>query len=297
MIVPLQRDEVLLADIQATMARQTGVSLWWLGQSGYLIHFAGVCIAVDPYLSDSLTHKYAATDKPHERISARVIDPALLSMVSLVTSSHNHTDHLDAETLHALWSANPTMRLVVPEANRVQVANRLDVSPDLLVGVDDGIREHVGGFAVTGVPAAHEELERDELGRFRYLGYVVEAGPWTLYHSGDTIDYPELSGILRRFAIDVALLPINGRSPERRVAGNLDGPQAAQLAKEVGARLVIPCHYDMFAFNTTTPDAFVAACERLAQPYRVLRNGERWSSTHDDLADAVSGGRLSAGES
>ncbi len=48
MIVPLQRDATLIADVTATMARQQGVSLWWLGQSGYLIHSAGVCIVVDP---------------------------------------------------------------------------------------------------------------------------------------------------------------------------------------------------------------------------------------------------------
>jgi hypothetical protein len=31
----------------------------------------------------------------------------------------------------------------------------------------------------------------------------------------------------------------------------------------------------MFTFNTEPPDAFVAACERLGQPCRVLRAGER----------------------
>ena len=45
-------------------------------------------------------------------------------------------------------------------------------------------------------------------------------------------------------------LPINGRAPERRVAGNLSGAEAARLAKSIGARLVIPCHYEMFEFNT-----------------------------------------------
>ena len=31
----------------------------------------------------------------------------------------------------------------------------------------------------------------------------------------------------------------------------------------------------MFEFNTASPDAFVAECERLGQAYRVLQNGER----------------------
>ena len=80
---------------------------------------------------------------------------------------------------------------------------------------------------------------------------------------------------VRPFAVDVALLPINGRAPERRVAGNLDGPEAARLARDVGARLAVPCHYEMFTFNTAPPDAFLAACAALGQPCRVLRAGER----------------------
>lgn len=39
----------------------------------------------------------------------------------------------------------------------------------------------------------------------------------------------------------------------------------------------MPCHYDLFEFNTASPAAFVAECERLGQPYRVLQNGERLS--------------------
>jgi L-ascorbate metabolism protein UlaG (beta-lactamase superfamily) len=39
----------------------------------------------------------------------------------------------------------------------------------------------------------------------------------------------------------------------------------------------VPMHFEQFEFNTEPPDAFVAACERLGQPYRVLRAGERLS--------------------
>ena len=58
--------------------------------------------------------------------------------------------------------------------------------------------------------------------------------------------------------------------------------EAARLAKEIGARIVIPCHFDMFEFNTVEPDEFTAACEALEQPFKVLRNGERWSSSELD---------------
>jgi L-ascorbate metabolism protein UlaG (beta-lactamase superfamily) len=54
----------------------------------------------------------------------------------------------------------------------------------------------------------------------------------------------------------------------------LNGPEAAQLAQAIEARLVIPCHFDMFEFNTADPGDFVTECARLKQPCQVLANGE-----------------------
>ncbi len=138
----------------------------------------------------------------------------------------------------------------------------------LSYGLRIGESMKAGAFQVTAVPAAHEELAPE------YVGYIVRVGPYVLYHSGDTVRFPHQAESLRTFGIDIALLPINGRAPERRVAGNLDGPEAAQLAHDLRARLVIPCHYEMFEFNTASPAPFAAECERLGQPYRVLRAGE-----------------------
>jgi len=80
---------------------------------------------------------------------------------------------------------------------------------------------------------------------------------------------------LTRWKIDIALLPINGRG--RGVAGNLTGTEAAQLARDIGAGVVIPCHYDMFEFNTVRPDEFVRSATAIGQSYRLLQNGERFS--------------------
>jgi L-ascorbate metabolism protein UlaG (beta-lactamase superfamily) len=278
MIEPALRDAAFVEDVRRTTSEQEHFSLWWLGQSGFLLQWQGRHLLLDPYLSDSLTHKYANTDKPHVRMTARVIAPEQLDFVDVATSSHNHTDHLDAETLQPLLRQNPHLKLIVPAANRQFVSERLGVSPDILLAVEAGQSLEVCGFKINAIPAAHETVEKDELGRCKYLGYVVEFGPWTVYHSGDTIRYDGMIGLLSRWRIDVALLPINGRNPARRVAGNLDGAEAAGLARAIGARVVIPCHFEMFEFNTASPEPFVEAARRLHQPVALLRAGERWSS-------------------
>jgi L-ascorbate metabolism protein UlaG (beta-lactamase superfamily) len=271
MIVPLQSDQQFLADVTATIARRQGVSLWWLGQSGFLVHYDGVCIAIDPYLSDSLTHKYAATAKPHVRVTARVVDPALLTMVGLVTSSHNHTDHLDAETIGPMRHANPALAVLCSAANVDFAQQRLGMVP---TGLVLGVPYTHGPFVIHAVPAAHNLREQDDAGYERYIGIVVEVGGVTIYHSGDTLRYEGMAELLRQWAIDVALLPINGNDPARGVAGNLNGAEASQLAHDIGARLVVPCHYDMFAFNTASPTVFVDTARQLGQAYRVMQAGE-----------------------
>jgi L-ascorbate metabolism protein UlaG (beta-lactamase superfamily) len=284
MIQPLLSGEALLADIQA--ANQTaddGFRLWWLGQSGYLLQWRGVHVLIDPYLSDSLTAKYADTDKPHIRMTACPVEPSALSFIDVATSSHNHTDHLDAATLGPLREANPGLRLIIPEANRAFVAERLQLSDaSWPLGMEENSERELMGIRYHAVASAHETVERDASGRARFLGYVMQFGRWCVYHSGDCVPWDGLAEQLQRFSIDVMLLPINGRSPERRVAGNFTGPEAAQLAQAVKARLVIPCHYEMFTFNTVTPDEFVEECRRRGQPYRLLRCGERWSSSELD---------------
>jgi L-ascorbate metabolism protein UlaG (beta-lactamase superfamily) len=277
MIRPFALDEAFLADVEAARRERGRLHLWWLGQSGYLVQWQGRHLLLDPYLSDSLTAKYASTDKPHVRMTGRVIEPGRLDFVDVVTSSHNHTDHLDPETLQPLARANPALRLVCPEANRAEARRRSLLPDDRIHGLDAGQAVTVGPFQFHAVPAAHEEFDLDAAGRHPYLGYVVAVGPWRLYHSGDTVRYPGMAEPLRRWSVDVAFLPINGRRPERRVAGNLWGDEAAQLAKDIDARLAIPGHYEMFEFNTATPEAFVAAAERLGQPCGVLRAGERLS--------------------
>jgi L-ascorbate metabolism protein UlaG (beta-lactamase superfamily) len=289
MIRPVLQEDAFVADVDAARSSASGPHVWWLGQSGYLVHLAGRSVVFDPYLSDSLTRKYAETDKPHVRMTERVVAPDRLTQIHLVTSSHLHTDHLDAETLRPMVTANPSIRLVCPESQRALSRERSGLADDRIVGLDVGFgasadggadaipeRADIEGIRVEAVPAAHETLERDRHGRMLYLGFIVRWGGWSFYHSGDTIPYPGMETLLSGRGIDVAFLPINGRAPERRVAGNLWGGEAARLAKAIGARLVVPGHYGMFAFNTATTEAFEAECRALGQPYRVLKAGERW---------------------
>jgi L-ascorbate metabolism protein UlaG (beta-lactamase superfamily) len=110
------------------------------------------------------------------------------------------------------------------------------------------------------------------------LGYVIEFGKFKIYHSGDTLWFDEMVDLLKPFSVDVALLPINGNNPERKVAGNLNCKEAAELGKAIGARCIIPCHYNMFTFNTADVKEFEQEAKRFNQLYKVLKGGELFLS-------------------
>ena len=276
MIKPVLQDEAFLSDVRSADPDQ--LHLWWLGQSGFLVQYQGRHLLIDPYLSDSLTKKYAGTDKPHVRMTERVIAPERMDFVDVVTSSHNHTDHLDGESLIPLLKANPTLTILVARANVDFAANRLQVPPERLTSIR--VNEEpiiISPFAFQAVPSAHETLEQDENGDYKYIGLIIHAGGRIIYHSGDAVSYPGLVETLKHWKIDIAILPINGHDPARGVAGNFTGQEAAELGKAIGAGLIIPCHYEMFEFNTASPQEFVNTAESINQPYQILRCGQRLS--------------------
>jgi len=236
-------------------AEAGALHLWWLGQSGFLVKWEHRHLLLDPYLSDSLTRKYADSDRPQERMTRRVVDPARLAFVDVVSASHGHTDHLAPDTLRV---RRPGV-LICPGGITELARERAAVEPSSL---EEGATVEAAGFEVTAVRAEHDTPGAES-------GFVVRCGPWTIYHSGDTLAFDGIGESLRSFRLDVAILPINGR------LGNMNGVEAANVAREARAGLAVPCHFEMFEFNTASPDGFVRECERLGQRYRVLQAGER----------------------
>lgn len=276
LIKAFKKGEALLNEMDRLLSDEKHFHLWWLGQSGFLLQWKGKRVLMDPYLSDSLTKKYEHTDKPHVRMSERVIDPVLLKNISIVTSSHNHTDHLDAETLIPILKNNPDIKFIIPEANREFVSERVKCAKEFPIGLTDGKSIVVDDFTFHGIPSKHNEIERDNNGNCKFMGYVLEFGNFSIYHSGDTLWFDEMVDLLKPFSVDVAMLPINGNDPSRKVAGNLDVQEAAALGKDINAGIVIPCHYDMFSFNTADVNEFTKEAKKIDQPFIVLKGGERY---------------------
>ena len=254
-------EESDLADGQA--------GLLWLGQSGFAIRVGGATVLVDPFLSPNPDRSFPPPLSP---IEAHGVD--------VIACTHEHLDHLDGGSLAALCAASPEAPVIVPEPI-IEMVTRIGVSAERVVGMQPGQPVRHAGVTIHAIPACHGVHPSDaytfgkELsgGLYRYLGYVFEAGGVSVYHAGDTIGYGDLAARLRQHGVDVCLLPINGRDVEREardIVGNLDSPEAAELAAAAGADVVVPMHYDMFAGNPGYPDQLVAAVQRQSRAVTVV---------------------------
>jgi L-ascorbate metabolism protein UlaG (beta-lactamase superfamily) len=219
-----------------------GPQLTWLGQAGFLLETANRRLLIDPWVS------------PHD---ARLLDPPAFELVSetidWVLVTHEHGDHLDLPFLRRLAQRSPSARLILPEPIAALAEGALP-----LTSVSPGDGFDLDELHVHVVPAWHAVNAADGYsdGEGRIVGYVISGAGPTIYHAGDTIPNPALETALRDQAVDLALLPINGRDAEREarnLAGNLNAREAVELAGAIGAHTLVPYHWDAAAGNTARP--------------------------------------------
>ena len=232
------------------------IGLAWLGQAGFALRHANCRLLIDPYLSDHLARKYEGTEFPHLRMMPTPLEPGQARNLDFVLCSHRHGDHMDPSALPELAQNNARCWLVVPRAER-ESAIKLGLSESRLILANDGdaiplndsIELHV-------VPAAHETLQMNDRGEHRFLGFILRLGGTTIYHSGDSVVYKGMAERLGKSRIDLALLPVNGRSERlnsRGISGNMNFDEACELCLAAGIGTMIPHHWGMFAFNTADP--------------------------------------------
>jgi L-ascorbate metabolism protein UlaG (beta-lactamase superfamily) len=238
-----------------------GAALSWLGQSGFIVRTRDAILMVDPFLAPHQGRSYESSLVARE---ARGIDAVLCT--------HEHVDHFDAESVPAIAKASPHAVFVVPTPI-VDMVTESGVAPDRVVGMQPGAPLEVAGLRIEAVKALHGVTMEDAYGfgeelsdgLIRFLGFVVDSGEVRLYHAGDTLLYPGMDDAIREMAIDVAMLPINGRDPEREargILGNTSEREAAWLARAIGAGIVIPMHYDLFPHNRGYPEWLVESVSR-----------------------------------
>ncbi len=221
----------------------------FLGHAAFELTDGSTSVLIDPFL----------TGNPKAAVSPEELSPQTILL------THGHADHIGDTVSIAKRASSDVVAIV-------EIANEL--SQDGVQSVHD---PNLGGTvsfewgSAKLVPAWHTSTTPKGTVNTP-AGLVVEIGGKTIYHLGDTALFSDLQLIAASTgAIDVALMCIGGHY-------TMDRHDAVQAARLIGAKQVIPCHYDTFPPIVTDAQAFKADVESAGiGEVVVLAPGERHS--------------------
>ena len=192
---------------------------------------AGTNVLIDPFL----------TGNPRAAVSADELHPTTILL------SHGHADHF-GDTISI---ATRTGAEVV---TTTEMAHELGEDGVTARDTNLGGTEEFEWGSVKLVPAWHDS-RTPKGGSNVAAGVVVDFKGTVVYHLGDTALFSDLSLVGRRRAVDVAIIPIGGHY-------TMDRHDAVDAADFVGAKTIIPCHYDTFPAIETDAGAFQVDIEK-----------------------------------
>jgi L-ascorbate metabolism protein UlaG (beta-lactamase superfamily) len=260
----------------------------WLGWAGVEIENEGEAIVIDPLRDPGAT--FAGIPEASERATLpSVVAPSKAGRAVAGLVTHLHRDHTDARALaEALADGAPVLE--PPRFDGEPIENlalaQADAELDQRALPRDSVEmwghRQVGGFSITALPAV------DGLGDPQ-VSWLAEAGGLRVLHLGDTIFHSYWWRIARRHGpFDLVLAPINGAvvtfphlRPPSPYPAAMEPEQAALAGELLGARLVVPIHYDGYSVAeiyepvANSRERFLAAAAGRGYDAGVLEVGEQ----------------------
>jgi len=163
-------------------ASVAGLRVALIGHASFLIQVAGLNILTDPVFSERASPVSFAGPK---RVNAPGIAFDHLPPIHAVLVTHNHYDHLDLDSLVAIWQRHRP-RVVAPLGNDAVIRAE---HPDIAVETRDwgGTVELGNGVAAHLEPAYHWSARGMNDRRMALLcAYVLTTSAGVIYHVGDT---------------------------------------------------------------------------------------------------------------
>jgi len=215
---------VRVVPTQVPRPREGGVALTFVGHATTMLTTARSRVLTDPWLTDRLWGL--------RRLRAATLSPVDAADVSLILISHAHRDHLHLPSLAAL----PRQATVVVPPGCGGFVTPLgfprvaELGPGRSYAQDD--------LEIVAVPVRHSS--RRGFSRRAACGYVVRAHGRTVYFAGDTGYFSGFAEIGRRFAPEVALLPVGGYEPIALRREHMSPLDALVAFRDLGAKALVP---------------------------------------------------------
>jgi N-acyl-phosphatidylethanolamine-hydrolysing phospholipase D len=236
---------VLANDGTALRANGSAPTVTWIGHATLLIQIGGRNVLTDPIWSERASPVGFAGPR-------RLLPPGMrfedLPRIDAVVISHDHYDHLDANTVERLVREHQP-RFFVPLGMKAWLA---DQGARDVVELDWWQAAEFRGLTFTATPVQHSSGRGLHDHNLRlWSSWVIAGGGKKLWFAGDTGYTPALREIGRRLGpFDLAAIPIGGYSTyDERHPNHLNPEEALRLFEEQNAGVMVPIHFGTFDFN------------------------------------------------
>jgi L-ascorbate metabolism protein UlaG (beta-lactamase superfamily) len=220
----------------------------FLGHACFTLSDGGMTLLIDPFL----------TGNPRGAASADEI------AATTVLLTHGHQDHY-GDTVAIAKRTGATVVAITEVAGEIgnEGVDVRDVNLGGTAGFDWGWAKLVPAWHTSTTPNGTVSTP---------AGLLINFGGKIVYHLGDTCLFSDLQLVSRRTPIDIALMCIGGHY-------TMDRHDAVDAAGFVGAKTVIPCHYNTFPLIETDAQAFKAEVEAAtSSTVVILEPGETHSA-------------------
>lgn len=249
-----------MLDLKTKILNSKGPAFFAAGQAGFILKSSsGQILAIDLYLSNCVERLEG--HKGFKRLLPQLLDPSDL-IFDVIICTHPHLDHFDIDAVPEMVSKGGKLFCSV-DCEKLINQMQMEYYNASISYVKPGDHAVAGDFDITFVNCDHGAGAHDA------VGVVVKVDGKIIYEVGDSCLRLDRVGEIPQ-PLDVLIAPINGKY------GNMNSEDTITLTQALKPRVVIPCHYGMFASHGGDLKAFYDLTTENTLPALMMQQGEEY---------------------